>query len=195
MQKEIKTEITKEKLLTAAEKLIAATDDPFKITSRQIAQEAGMQAAMINYCFGSRDQLIYAVFHKYYKQALQEQQVDKIISSDLSPKDKLKKLHFIIARFLVNNHKLTRSITDLILFGRDLSEESFSFGFVKEHFKGTKTDTECRLIAYELSTMMQLIICRKEDFAKDMGIDLSNDKDLQHCIDLRFDLLLPDTVS
>lgn len=195
MQKEIKTEITKEKLLTAAEKLIAATDDPFKITSRQIAQEAGMQAAMINYCFGSRDQLIYAVFHKYYKQALQEEHVDKIISSDLSPKDKLKKLHFIIARFLVNNHKLTRSITDLILFGRDLSEESFSFGFVKEHFKGTKTDTECRLIAYELSTMMQLIICRKEDFAKDMGIDLSNDKELQHCIDVRFDLLLPDTVS
>ena len=195
MQKEIKTEITKEKLLTAAEKLIAATDDPFKITSRQIAQEAGMQAAMINYCFGSRDQLIYAVFHKYYKQALQEEHVDKIISSDLSPKDKLKKLHFIIAKFLVNNHKLTRSITDLILFGRDLSEESFSFGFVKEHFKGTKTDTECRLIAYELSTMMQLIICRKEDFAKDMGIDLSNDKELQHCIDVRFDLLLPDTVS
>lgn len=195
MQKEIKTEITKEKLLTAAEKLIAATDDPFKITSRQIAQEAGMQAAMINYCFGSRDQLIYAVFHKYYKQALQEEHVDKIISSDLSPKDKLKKLHFIIARFLVNNHKLTRSITDLILFGRDLSEESFSFGFVKEHFKGTKTDTECRLIAYELSTMMQLIICRKEDFANDMGIDLSNDKELQHCIDVRFDLLLPDTVS
>ena len=195
MQKEIKTEITKEKLLTAAEKLIAATDDPFKITSRQIAQEAGMQAAMINYCFGSRDQLIYAVFHKYYKQALQEEHVDKIISSDLSPKDKLKKLHFIIARFLVNNHKLTRSITDLILFGRDLSEESFSFGFVKEHFKGTKTDTECRLIAYELSTMMQLIICRKEDFANDMGIDLSNDKELQHCIDVRFDLLLPNTVS
>ena len=195
MQKEIKTEITKEKLLTAAEKLIAATDDPFKITSRQIAQEAGMQAAMINYCFGSRDQLIYAVFHKYYKQALQEEHVDKIISSDLSPKDKLKKLHFIIARFLVNNHKLTRSITDLILFGRDLSEESFSFGFVKEHFKGTKTDTECRLIAYELSTMMQLIICRKEDFANDMGIDLSNDKELQHCIDVRFDLLLPDIVS
>ena len=195
MQKEIKTEITKEKLLTAAEKLIAATDDPFKITSRQIAQEAGMQAAMINYCFGSRDQLIYAVFHKYYKQALQEEHVDKIISSDLSPKDKLKKLHFIIARFLVNNHKLTRSITDLILFGRDLSEESFSFGFVKEHFKGTKTDTECRLIAYELSTIMQLIICRKEDFANDMGIDLSNDKELQHCIDVRFDLLLPDIVS
>jgi AcrR family transcriptional regulator len=193
MQKEIKTEITKEKLLAATEKLIAGCDDPFKITSRQIAQEAGMQAAMINYCFGSRDKLIYAVFHKYYKMALQEEQVDKIISSDLSPKDKLKKLHFIIARFLVKNHKLTRSITDLVLFGRDLSEESFSYGYVKEHFRGTKTDAECRLIAYELSTMMQLIICRKDDFAKDMKIDLSKDKELKHYIDLRIDLLLPET--
>ena len=80
-----------------------------------------------------------------------------------------------------------------MLFGRDLSEESFSFGYVKEHFRGTKTDAECKLIAYELSTMMQLIICRKDDFAKDMKIDLSKDKELKHYIDLRIDLLLPET--
>lgn len=192
MQKEIKTEITREKLLTAAEKLIAQSDDPFRITSRQIAQEAGMQAAMINYCFGSRDNLIYEVFHRCYQQALADEQVEKIIGSDLSPKDKLKKLHFTVARILVNNYKLTRSITHVVLFGRDLSEESFSFGYVKAHFNGSRTDKECRLIAYELSSMMQLIIYRKDDFKKDMGIDLTKDRQLKHYIDMRVDLLLPD---
>ena len=78
MQKEKKTEITKEKLLKATEKLIAGTDDPFKITSRQIASEAGMQAAMINYCFGSREKLIYEVFQKKYKDTLKEKKIERI---------------------------------------------------------------------------------------------------------------------
>lgn len=192
MQKEVKTEITKEKLIAAAEKLIAACDDPFKVTSRQIAEESGMQAAMINYCFGSRENLIYEVFHRYYKAALHDADVEKILTSNISPKDKLKKLHYLVAKFLIENHKLTKAITNLILFGRDLSEESVSYGFVKEHFKGTKTDKECRLIAYEMSTMMQLIIYRKDDFRNDMGIDLEKDRQLKHYIDMRIDLLLPE---
>ena len=47
-----------------------------------------------------------------------------------------------------------------------MSEVPFSFGYVKEHFKGTRTDKECRLIAYEMSTIMQLMIYRKDDLKK-----------------------------
>lgn len=195
MQKEVKTEITKEKLIAATEKLIANCDDPFKVTSRQIAEESGMQAAMINYCFGSRENLIYEVFHRYYKAALHDADVEKILASKISPKDKLKKLHYLVAKFLIENHKLTKAITNLILFSRDLSEESVSYGFVKEHFKGTRTDSECRLIAYELSTMMQLIIYRKDDIKTGMGIDLEKDKQLKHYIDMRIDLLLPEVTA
>lgn len=193
MQKEKKTEITKEKLLKATEKLIAGTDDPFKITSRQIASEAGMQAAMINYCFGSREKLIYEVFQKKYKDTLKGKKIERIITSeDLSPKEKLKKLHFIVAGFLIKEYQITKAITNLVLFERDLSVDSFSFAYVKEHFKGKKTDAECRLIAYELSTMMQLIIYRKDDFRDHMGIDLSKPGQLKHFIEMRIDLLLPD---
>lgn len=195
MQKEVKTEITKEKLIAATEKLIANCDDPFKVTSRQIAEESGMQAAMINYSFGSRENLIYEVFHRYYKAALHDADVEKILASKISPKDKLKKLHFLIAHFLIENHKLTRAITNLILFSRDLSEDSVSYGFIKQHFKGTRTDSECRLIAYELSTMMQLIIYRKDDIKTGMGIDLDKDKQLKHYIDMRIDLLLPEVTA
>ena len=97
MQKEIKTEITKEKLIAATEKLIDGCDDPFKVTSRQIAEESGMQAAMINYCFGSRERLIYEVFHRKYKEALHDKLIAKIVGSSLSPKDKLLK-HYIDMR-------------------------------------------------------------------------------------------------
>ena len=97
MRKEEKINLTREKLLASTEKLIENTDDPFKVTSRQIAGESGMQAAMINYCFGSRENLIYRVFEKKYESALSDHNVLAIVNSDdLSPSDKLKNLHFII---------------------------------------------------------------------------------------------------
>ena len=102
----------------------------------------------------------------------------------------MKKLHFIVAKCLVDNPKFTKAISGFVLFSRDLSQESFSFPYVKKHYAGKKTDKECRLIAYEMSSMMQLMICRKDDLKRDFGIDLDNDKELKKYIDMRVDLLL-----
>ena len=90
----------------------------------------------------------------------------------------------------MENPKFTKAITGYVLFNRDLSQESFSFPYVKKHYAGKKTDKECRLIAYELSAMMQLIVFRKDDIRESFGIDLNNDKELQKYIDMRVDLLL-----
>ena len=40
--------------------------------------------------------------------------------------------------------------------------------------------------------MMQLMIYRKDDLARDMGIDLSKDRQLKHYVNMRIDLLLPE---
>ena len=193
MKNEEKIRITREKLLTAAEKLIEQYDDPFKVTSRQIAAESGMQAAMINYCFGSRENLIYQVFQNKYEKTLKDADVLKIINSDkYSPKEKLKKLHFIISGFLLNDFKFTKAVTAFVLFNRDLTKEAFSLKYVTEHYAGRKSPEECWLIAYELSAMMQLIVYRCDDIKEGMGIDLHNEKELKHYIDMRVDLLLQD---
>ena len=191
MEKEKKTAITREKLIAACEKLIEASSDPMSVTSRQIAAESGLQAAMINYCFGSREKLIYEVFFRNYQNALADASVNEIVSSSMSPKDKLKALHFMIASFLVANYKLTKAITSFVLFERDLSKEAFSFALVKEHFGGRMDDVSCRMIAYELSTMMQLVIYRYEDIRDHMGLDLTDPTALKSYIDMRIDLLLP----
>jgi len=190
MQKDEKLNITKEKLIDATFALMEELDDPLNVTSRQIADRAGAKPSMINYCFGSRENLIYQTFQKQYLTFLKEKDVEKILSSDLPPKDLLKKLHFIVAKCLIDNPKFTKAISGFVLFSRDLSQESFSFPYVKKHYAGKKTDKECRLIAYELSSMMQLIICRKEDIKASFGIDLDKDKELKKYIDMRVDLLL-----
>ncbi len=190
MQKDEKLNITKEKLLDATFALMEELDDPLNVTSRQIAERAGVKASMINYCFGSRENLIYQTFQKQYLGFLKDSEIAKLISSDIPPKELLKKLHFTVAKCLADNPKFTKAITGHVLFNRDLSQESFSFTYVKKHYAGRKTDEECRLIAYEMSTMMQLIICRKDDIRKDFGIDLDDPEELRHYIDMRIDLLL-----
>ena len=190
MQKDIKLGITKDKLIDATFALMEEADDPLNVTSRQIAERAGVKPSMINYCFGSRENLIYQTFQKQYLDFLKEEPIAELIASDISPKELLKKLHFIVAKCLVENPKFTKAISPFVLFERDLSKESFSFPYVKKHYAGRKTDRECRLIAYELSSMMQLMICRKDDLKRDFGIDLDNDKELKKYIDMRVDLLL-----
>ncbi len=190
MQKDEKLNITKEKLIDAAFALMEEADDPFNVTSRQIAERAGTKPSMINYCFGSRENLLYQTFQKQYMSFLNESEIREIIDSDITPKDLIKRLHFVVAKCLVENPKFTKAITGHVLFNRDLSKESFTYPYVKKHYAGKKTDEECKLIAYELSAMMQLIICRKEDIKRDFGIDLDNDKELRKYIGMRVDLLL-----
>ena len=192
MQKDEKLNITKEKLIDATFALMEEAADPLKVTSRQIADRAGTKPSMINYCFGSRENLIYQTFQKQYLDFISQSEIKKLIESDLTPQELLKKLHFIVAKCLVENPKFTKAITGFVLFSRDLSQESFSYAYVKKHYAGRKTDKECRMIAYEMSAMMQLIIYRKEDIKADFGIDLDKEKELKKYIDMRVDLLLAD---
>lgn len=190
MKKDEKLQLTKDRLLDAAFELMEKAEDPMAVTSREIAARADVKPAMINYCFGSRENLIYNAFQKQYLNFLKDKEAEKVINSDLPPDQVLKRLHFVVADCLVKNHTFTKAITGFVLFKRDLGQESFSFNYVKKAYKGRKTDAECKLIAYELSTMMQLIIYRKEDIKKDFGIDLDDSEQLRHYIDMRVDLLL-----
>lgn len=190
MNKDEKLQLTKEKLLDSTFRLMEEHDDPMGVTSREIALAAGVKPSMINYCFGSRENLIYQTFQKQYLDFLKDNDVQAIIESGDSPKEILKQLHFIVAGCLIKNPKFTKAITGFVLFKRDLSKESFSFQYVYRHYAGKKSKEECSLIAYELSTMMQLIIFRAEDFKRDFGIDLTNEEELKHYIDMRVDLLL-----
>lgn len=190
MKKDEKLQLTKDKLVDAAFELMEKAEDPMAVTSREIAARADVKPAMINYCFGSRENLIYNAFQKQYLSFLKDKEVEKVVNSDLPPQELLKRLHFVVADCLVKNHTFTKAITGFVLFKRDLGQESFSFNYVKKAFKGRKTDAECKLIAYELSTMMQLIIYRKDDIKRDFGIDLDDEEQLRHYIDMRVDLLL-----
>ena len=190
MNKDEKLQITKDQLLDATFSLMEEKDDPFQVTSREIAARAGVKPSMINYCFESRENLIYATFQRQHLKLLEDKNIAELLKKDLPPKKFLKEVHYVVAECLLENPKFTKAITPSVLFKRDLGQQSFSFPYVMKHYGGRKTEQECRLIAYELSTMMQLILYRKEDIKRDFGIDLDDRKQLRKYIDMRVDLLL-----
>ena len=151
--------------------------DPSEVTSRAITMEAGVNLAMINYCFGSREALLFEVFGRLQDQARQRDPVfDNIIESGISPKEKLIGLHFETMKMMLKYSKYVKAITKYVLLNRSISAERGSLPFIREHFGGRKTESQCRLIAYEISSINELAMLRHEEIREVCGVDLTDEK-------------------
>lgn len=182
---------TRNLLLQAAEKLMMNCNEPSAVTSRAIAKESGVNLAMINYCFGSREGLLYEVFKKNLSD-VQKNDVGfiKIILSDISPKEKLAELHFKIMRLMIANFNISQAVTKFILFNRNEDFGMESLPFIAEHFKGRKSMDECKLIALELASLHELAVLRYETLKSSCNIDLTEDNTLKWYISQNIDRFL-----
>ncbi len=189
----MKIDITRDKLRDATRKLMSECDSPLEVTSRSIAKEAGVQLAMINYCFGSREALIFEVFQTMSSVVIdQNPEMSEIMNSDMTPKEKLKKMHMIVTKFLLNNLSFSRAITKYVLLNRDLSRQLNSLPFVRAHYGGRKSEQELKLISYELSSVLQLAVYRHEAIYDFCGLDIRREEDLEKFINMQIDLFLAD---
>lgn len=175
--------ITKNALLNATARLMMNCDDANEVTSRAIAKESGVNLAMINYCFGSREGLLYEVFKKILNDVqASDPEFVELISSELSPKQKLVELHFKMMKLMISNYSYSKAITKYILFNRDSDVGMESLPFIAEHYSGRKTHNECRLIAFELTGMHELAVLNYEKIKDCCDIDLTDDAVLKNYI-------------
>lgn len=167
---------TRAALIAAAEKLMSECDDPDEVTARAITREAGVNLAMINYCFGSREELLYEVYSGIHRQAAAiDPGLGEIMSSGLSPKAKLAEVHFRTMKLMLANFKYCKALTKYILIKRKIGDKRASLQFIQQHYGDRKTEGECRLIAFELSGLHELAVLRHEEIRDICGIDLMND--------------------
>ncbi|MBQ8175958.1 MAG: TetR/AcrR family transcriptional regulator [Oscillospiraceae bacterium] len=185
MSEKIKRDLdaTKKALLDAAAKLMTECSDPAEVTSRAIAKESGANPAMINYCFGSREGLLYEVFRKLLEDVQKcDTRFIEIMSSRLPPKRKLAELHFKMMKLMLENYSCSQAVTKYILFNRNEDFGMESLPFIEEHYKGRKTVEECRMIALELTSLHELAVLRYETIKSSCGIDLTNEKTLKQYV-------------
>lgn len=191
--KKSKADIAKEKIKKAAAKLMAECENPSQVTSRAIAKEAGVQLAMINYYFGSREELLFRLFQDLSKEQFQGvPEIFETMKSSLSPKEKLKKIHFFMITLMLDNYVYMQAILGHVLLHRDLSQGLNSLPFVIEHYKGRKTEAECKLISYEMSSTMQLAVYRHEALKEFCGLDLLKEEERKKFVEEQIDLFLTD---
>lgn len=182
---------TKKALLEAAEKLMTECSDPSEVTSRAITKEAGVNLAMINYCFGSREALLMAVYEEIQADAFRcNPSFAEIISDKLSPEEKFVEVHFESMKMMLKHHKFAKAISKYALLNREISGKRGSLRFIQEYFGDTKSEDECRLIAFELSSLHELAILRYEEIKKECGIDLTDDVQLRRYVTEHINMFL-----
>ena len=184
---------TRAALIDAAEKLMSECDDPDEVTARAITKEAGVNLAMINYCFGSREELLYEVFSRIQRNAVTiYPDLGDLMKSELTPKEILTELHFRTMKLMLANFKYCKALTKYILVTRKIGDRRTSVQFIQRHFGGRKAEGECRLIAFELSGIHELAVLRHEEIKSVCGIDLLNDDELKKYVCENIDRMLGD---
>ncbi|MBQ9383918.1 MAG: TetR/AcrR family transcriptional regulator [Ruminiclostridium sp.] len=184
---------TRTALIDAAEKLMSRCDDPDEVTARAITKEAGVNLAMINYCFGSREKLLYEVFSRSHRNAVTlDPELGEIMKSGLSPKEMLSEVHFRTMKLMLANYKYCKALTKYILITRKIGDRRDSVRFIQQHYGDRKTEGECRLIAFELSGIHELAVLRYEEIRDVCGIDLTDDNELRRFVYGNIDRMLGD---
>lgn len=179
---------TRQKLIEATKKLLTSGTLPKTLTAREISNAAGTNLAMINYCFQSKDELLKIAVDEIVAEEFQEHA--QIRSEDISPKEQLRELLIHICDAMVKYRELTRLTIPYLLLNAEISLPLDILPFVTAHFKKRKSETECRVIAFQLVYTLQLIFYREEDFCKYCGIDITKEKQLHDFLDAQLDLYL-----
>lgn len=181
-------EENKRKLVAAAQNLLEKSDSPERITSRAIAEEAGVNAAMINYYFRSKDNLLTeAVGEIISFSAEQLKSPDKT----KSPKERLRAALWEICEVVVRFRKFSKLFVPQILLNGKIEAPFYLLPDIREHFHGEKDEMECRVIAYEMISFLQLVFYRADEFCKYSGMDLMKQDDRKRLFDLQLDYFLP----
>lgn len=179
---------TKNKLLSATKELLLSEQNPEKITARKIATTANVNLAMINYCFSSKDELL-----KIAVEEIINAEFKKISAQDLSkytPKKALKELLYHISQVTLQYERLTRLSIPYVLLNAPIEIPNSLLPYIREIVKGKKDDRFCKMVSYQLVSILQIVFYRGSDFYKYSGINIHEEKDLHMFIDEQIDLLL-----
>ncbi len=173
-------EATKEALAAAAKELMTSCADCDEVTSRAIAQRAGVNPAMINYCYGSREGLLYEVFRLLLKEALERApELGMLMNAGIPAKERLIRLHAAMMRLMIENFSYSRAVTKYILLNRSADFGMESLPLVAEHFSGSRSEAECRLITFELASLHELAVLRHTELKEQFGLDLADAETLE----------------
>lgn len=186
----------KEALLEAATELISRPGaQPEQVTVREIAGAAGVGAALINYHFGSKEQLISACVQRMLGEIIADCGT-VLAEQEGTPREQLRRLTCSTCTFLAKRPNLGRiSIRD------DLERSGYTddntnalmtayLPAVRAACPG-ETEDAVRWKTHLLVHGTQAAFLRKESIRERMGLDFDVTKERERIVDQIMDLLFP----
>jgi len=183
---------TKDKIRSATRKLLINCDDVEKVTTRAIASEADVNPAMVNYYFGTKDELL-------------RSEIDHIIS-DVTVKggylctgtgNPRKVIYDFLQEMCekeITFDKYTKAYIPDMMLKDKIEIPLYLVDLLKEYFGDKKTEYECRVISYQMVSFLQLIFYRSSDFKEYSGIDLYDMNQRRLFITKQLDLFMGDVL-
>lgn len=185
------TDDKREKILNSAIELLEECEDVEQVTSRGITDRAGVNLALINYYFGSKDELLKIAVDRIVSKSSEDMYGFK---NNASSKDAMRGFITSIAKDMFRFEKYSRIyIPDLLLKDKIALPDKL-VGYIRYHFGDSRTYDECKLIAFEITSLCQLLFYRHDDVLSYSGIDLKDDSVLEAEVGKIIDAFLPDVV-
>lgn len=155
-------------LLDAAKRLLTREGDTDRITTRMIAEEAGVNLAMINYHFGSKDGLMKVAIEEIIESSSKDMYSH---DRDLSPKESI--IGFIddIGTGLSRYERFSRLYIPNLLLNESISLPDRILPYVCKILP-ERSVSDCRMIAYSIVSIFQLMFYRTDAIRTYSGIDL-----------------------
>ncbi len=178
----------KDQILSATIRLLEQSADAGKITARQIAAEADANLAMINYYFASKDALISAAVDSLIaKRAIE---LKEIKEKDIPAKQKLIEFLLKLSDITVEYAEYTKPTLPYVILEKEIEEPYHILPMIIECCGEERSETACRIIAYQLTTFLQITFYRSDDFRKYAGLDITKPEDRKALITTMIDTLI-----
>lgn len=189
MGEEMRIENQKEALLKATTELLEESEKPEEITSRQIVARANVNLAMINYYYGSKEVLMSQAVSRILD--ISAQIFHSPVNASESPKERLRHVLMKICLMVVKYQRYTKLYIPYLLLEDEITLPQYLLPEIKGHFGNEKSDTECRMIVYEMVSFLQLAFYRADALTRYTGKDWSTESAVKELIDWELEQFLP----
>lgn len=185
-----KSELAKEKIIAVTIDLIQkANGETHKITTRNIAKEAGVGIGLINYHFESKNKLIEICVQRIISDVIKSFKPD--VNDELSSIGRLKKVTKMVASFLIENP----SVSKISILGDMNAPKAVDntmktvngFLFSMEDYNIAKE--EKMLLSFALTSILQAAFLRKDTMKESFGLDFKSKEEREIFIDFMIDRL------
>ena len=172
---------TKEKIKSAVQELLSAGCPVGDITVRKIAQLAGVGIGTVSYHYHSKDKLVYEVIAEQMANL-----AEKLTPSENTgtPSERLKSFFYQTTELALQYQEIFRVQLSYEILNGDMSICYYVLPLLREHFNGSKTDPEIKVIALEIITAMQMILLRMDEFQRYSEMNMKDRKHREEVLDI-----------